>query len=95
MIARIFAGSLLVFAVAGCAERSEGRAPECVSLCEELVGNCGFDAYPSVDSCLQGCAWNLDQGVDVDAQDQCVSDAECDTFAIIECEHAAAATSEP
>jgi hypothetical protein len=59
----------------------------CQDLCIELVTSCAYAAYPSVDSCMQGCGYAASQGVDVDAQAECVFAAECDTFTIIECEH--------
>lgn len=59
----------------------------CQDLCVELVTNCEYAAFPSLESCLQGCEYNASQGVDVEAESACITDAACDTFAIIECEH--------
>jgi hypothetical protein len=59
----------------------------CQDLCVELVSNCEYAAYPSLESCLQGCGYSASEGADVDAQAECILAAECDTFAIIECEH--------
>lgn len=60
----------------------------CSDLCNELVITCGFEAFPTLDSCLQGCEYNVDNGADVGAQLLCVDAAVCDTFQILECEHA-------
>jgi hypothetical protein len=59
----------------------------CGRLCQELVVNCDYAAYPTTESCLQGCGYNESQGADVDGQEACVAEAACDTFAIVECEH--------
>jgi hypothetical protein len=68
-----------------------GCKPDATSLCQdfcvELVSNCAYDAFPSIESCQQGCEYNASQGADVDAQYDCVVEAACDTFQIIECEH--------
>jgi hypothetical protein len=63
-------------------------ASPCGRMCRELVQNCGYAAYPTFDSCLQGCGYNESEGADIDGQEACVAAAECDTFAIVECEHA-------
>jgi len=60
----------------------------CRDLCTNLHGTCGYEAFPTLDSCLQGCEWNAEQGADVGGQLLCVESADCDTFAILECEHA-------
>lgn len=61
----------------------------CNQLCTELINQCGYEAFPSNDSCLQGCLYDADQGADIQGQLDCVEAAECDTFAIVECQHAA------
>jgi hypothetical protein len=65
--------------------RAEGI---CDDLCRELVQGCDYAAFPSLDSCRQGCAWNKEEGADIQAEYDCVTEASCDTFAIVECEHA-------
>lgn len=60
----------------------------CEDLCFELVSDCQYEAFPSYESCMQGCAYDAEQGADVGGELQCVQAAECDTFAILECEHA-------
>lgn len=80
---------LIVLAGLGCAEESAGTDATCQALCDVLVQDCAFAAYPSESSCAQGCAYNQEKGADVDALLECVNDAdECDPFAIAECEHA-------
>ena len=59
----------------------------CQDLCIELVTTCQYAAFPSLESCVQGCSYNAAEGADIAGEEACVSAAECDTFAIIECEH--------
>ena len=59
----------------------------CEDLCTELVRTCDYQAYPEMQSCMDGCANRLDEGVDVEAYATCVQDAACNTFQIVECEH--------
>lgn len=75
-----------LLALVGCAPDADAEAT-CEAVCDELVNACGYVAYPSMDSCLQGCAWNQKEGVDMAIQRACVEDAACDTFAIVECAH--------
>lgn len=70
----------------GCA-RSEVNAT-CEAICDELVYNCEYDAYPTRDSCVQGCLYKTEQGAKMSRAESCILNAECDTFEIIECEHA-------
>ncbi len=78
---------VLALLLAACGpDRSANTA--CDEICDELVLRCGYEAFPSYDSCTQGCSYNAEQGADVDGQLDCVVGAECDTFAIVECEHA-------
>ena len=80
---------LLLLPLAACeGEQSAAEASQnCEDLCDELVTNCGYGAFPRFDSCLDGCAWYEDQGADVPGELACVQDAACDTFLIVECEH--------
>lgn len=59
----------------------------CEDMCDELVFTCEYAAFPSYDSCVQGCTYNADKGADVAGQYTCIQSAACDTFAIVECEH--------
>jgi len=61
---------------------------ECDDICTELVAICDYAAYPSRDSCRQGCAWDASQGGDVTAALACFEAADCNTFEIVECQHA-------
>jgi len=36
---------------------------------------------------MQGCADELANGADIFQQEECILDADCDTFAIIECQN--------
>ena len=60
---------------------------ECEALCEELVLNCGMEAYPSVNSCVEGCLYEESQGANTTEFLSCVERAECDTFRILECQN--------
>lgn len=60
----------------------------CTDLCTELTGTCNYPAFPDMTSCMQGCEYNAQQGADIVGQTACVQAAGCDTFAIVECEHA-------
>lgn len=84
MLARLF--FLVACLLAGCEKQQENSA--CDDMCTEMVAMCGMEAYPSMDSCLQGCEYSADQGADVGAQLLCVQQASCDPFALVECEHA-------
>ena len=79
---------LVPLLVMGCkTSRYEGEGP-CYDLCRSLVEDCGYAAYPTFESCLQGCLYNQEQGAQTVKEASCVEDANCDTFAIVECEHA-------
>ena len=60
---------------------------DCVSLCDALVTDCSYEAYPTMDSCLQGCSYDIELGKDIGGQRECVETANCDLFAIVECQH--------
>ena len=60
----------------------------CASLCDELVGSCHFSAFPDRDSCLNGCGYSAELGSDIPGQRDCIKSADCNTFAVLECEHA-------
>jgi len=59
----------------------------CDDMCSELVYTCDYDAYPTLASCLQGCILEAEDGTDVQAKEDCILAANCDTFTIIECQH--------
>lgn len=78
----------VVFAVSMAACSSGGGGP-CSALCRELATECDYAAYPSFSSCVEGCEYaQYERGADIPAQTECVRAADCDTFAIVECEHA-------
>jgi hypothetical protein len=87
----ITAGTLLL--LCGCAGR-EAVATSCNQLCDELVDECGYPAFPDEESCLQGCAYNEGEGADTEAHLDCVQEAACNTFDIISCENSHGATSD-
>ncbi len=74
------------FPLLGCTSAEDGGGV-CHDLCTELVGICGYAAFPDMTSCLDGCAYEASEGQDVRAQAICVQNAACDTFAILECEN--------
>ena len=76
--------SIGLFATA-CQSESENQT--CEAMCDVLVKECQFEAFPSYGACLEGCAFNEAEGADVNSQLKCVEDAVCDTFEIIECEN--------
>lgn len=78
--------SLPLLMLLGCEQKVENQT--CENICEELVFNCSYDAYPSKDSCMQGCLYKFEQGAKMERAETCIMEAECDTFEIIECEHA-------
>ena len=86
-------GSLLLLLLFGCAG---GGAPltACDQLCDELMDECSYPAFPSLESCRQGCAYNETEGADTDEHLACVEEAACNTFAIVECENQHGATSD-
>lgn len=77
---------LLLLSLLGCTNQSE-LDQTCDEMCKELVETCAFSAFPSYDSCMQGCAYQDDQGGNIDGEDKCVLHASCDEAAIIDCEH--------
>ena len=64
-----------------------GQDTLCDQLCDELVMNCQYSAYPDRASCLQGCAYEASNGADTEKMLSCTTKASCDSFALIECEH--------
>lgn len=75
---------ILVLWLIGCDTDEE---TVCQTLCRELVTECGYGAYPTFESCQQGCGFQQGQGADVEGESACILKASCDTFAILECEH--------
>ena len=65
----------------------------CDDICKEVYSTCQFAAYPSYQSCVEGCAYNEEQGADIDGQFTCIQEASCDEFAVVECENTYGANS--
>ena len=64
-----------------------GETP-CEELCLELVNQCGFSAYPDYTSCLEGCVYNeTEEDQQTEDMLECVMEASCNEFEIMECEH--------
>ena len=72
--------------VLACATQNSGSSP-CYKLCQELVQTCDYDAFPSFASCEEGCLYYEEEEVDIQSQLECITEAECDPFSVIECEH--------
>ncbi len=72
----------------GCTETVvDDEYEACVSLCDELVEACSYNAYPTTESCMAGCADQVEDEAELFELEACILDAECDTFAIIECQN--------
>ena len=65
-----------------------GEEAVCRDLCDELYKSCDYEAFPSYSSCMQGCGYDIERGADIETQLDCVLEADCDTFAIVECQNA-------
>jgi hypothetical protein len=57
----------------------------CETLCKELVYNCDYAAYPSAESCLQGCEFDESKGADIDGELECIEAATCDPIETVSC----------
>ncbi len=74
---------LVPLCLLGCA--GPPPAKMCADVCTKLVGECAFDAFPDRDSCVQGCAYDVTEGGHVHGFGGCLEEAECDTFAVLQC----------
>ena len=77
---------ILLSMLTACNTKTAGKST-CYTLCQELVQTCDYDAFPDFNSCEEGCVYYEEEGADVSAQLECIQAAECDEFAVIECEH--------
>lgn len=84
---RVILPLLSVALILLCANPTPDEVATCNAICSELFVECAYEAYPTMDSCLEGCGYNEAQGADLDQQLACIEQAACDTFAIVECEH--------
>ena len=80
------ASVVLLLSLTGCASNA-APVTACDQLCDQLVDECGYPAFPDRISCLEGCLYNETEGADTDAHLSCVDEASCDTFIIVECEN--------
>lgn len=78
---------VLAVAVSCAAAEKDADYESCSNLCDELIGNCAYDAYPTNESCMAGCADQVNADVDISDLEECIVEAECDTFEIVECQH--------
>lgn len=68
-------------ALSGC----DTAQSECETLCRELVMTCDYAAYPTLDSCVQGCEYDQSRGADIQGETECIQDAACDPIQTVEC----------
>ena len=73
--------------LSACMTSGSGEQSNCDQMCNELLGSCEYAAFPDKMSCLEGCLYAEENNADIASQKECVLEAECDTFAIIECEN--------
>ena len=76
-----------------CVEEGEEVDPTCKSICDTLVYACDYAAFPTYDSCVEGCLFSGKEGGDNAEYESCLEGAvennnECDTFKVVECENA-------
>ena len=84
---------LILSMTVGCGEEAP-KEDTCTTLCKELTEECNFAAYPDLESCQEGCLYYEEEGVNVEDHLACVSEASCDTFRIVECEHSHGVTND-
>jgi hypothetical protein len=85
-ITRLLVVGAVVLAVnTACSGSGVAEGP-CDDMCRELVQSCEYAAFPDLQSCLDGCNFEASEGADVAGQAQCVADAMCDTFLVVECQ---------
>ena len=86
---KILLSSLLFL---GCGNKSSTSS--CYTLCQELFQTCDYDAFPTFQSCEEGCVYKQEEGADIEGQLACIQEAECNEFTVIECENTYGATNE-
>lgn len=74
---------LLIPALAACRVQSNQA---CDRICENLVRECDFAAFPNLESCVQGCRNDVELGAQVLTLEACVQDARCDPFTVLRCD---------
>lgn len=87
---RPFLFAVPLFLLAGCPTAAKEETT-CQKLCRDLITLCDYAAYPSTESCENGCEYDAENGADTTGMYTCVLESiegeDCDTFAIVECEH--------
>lgn len=71
---------LALASLAGCAQETP-----CESLCKTLVMDCEFAAYPSLDSCIEGCLYDEELGADIEGENECIVAQQCDLIGTVDC----------
>ena len=79
---------VLLGCVLGGGSTKETVDPMCENICDELVYNCSYAAFPTHQSCLEGCLYSAEEGGNNDEYYTCLQEAACDTFKVVECENA-------
>jgi hypothetical protein len=76
--------------IAGFASACPGPGPAavCRDLCDLLVLDCGFAAFPDAMSCEQGCLYDVSVGGDPIGMHACIAEAGCDTPQVLACSRA-------
>jgi len=57
----------------------------CDEVCDQLVTECSFAAYPDRTSCMDGCLHSASEGAPVLPMATCMAEAECDPFEVVAC----------
>jgi hypothetical protein len=76
----------LALVLAGCPGPSASAV--CDEVCEQLMAECGYAAFPDVASCQQGCRYDAAEGAEVHALQGCLVEAGCDTPSVLGCARA-------
>ncbi|MEZ4236212.1 MAG: hypothetical protein R3F59_08620 [Myxococcota bacterium] len=63
-------------------------AATCSDLCDALMYDCGYAAFPDRASCEQGCRYDVSEGGDAAGLYACILEAGCDTPLVLECSRA-------
>ena len=50
-----------------------------------MVMDCEYAAFPTLDSCIEGCLYDQEQGADIEGEVQCIDAAACDPIGTVEC----------
>jgi hypothetical protein len=72
------ASCIAAFALS-CGQPQQIEDRPCLVICAELVDVCEIAAFPTRDSCVQGCEYDATEGADVASQWTCIQEAACET----------------